>query len=376
LKITQIRTRRAGDALLVAVDTDDGLTGLGESVCWAFPESVDATVQTFARYLVGKDPGKIEHHWHMMWRMGPFRGAVIASAVSVIDVALWDLLGQRLGVPVHTLLGGPFRQRIRLHKMIEGDDVEALAQAARSAADEGFTAVKFDPLGSAARDHSLPRLVDEAVARLTAIRDATRGAVDMIVEVHRALSPHQIPALVDALRPFRPLFIEDPIQIDTIDVQTGLIPLGVPLGLGERWQSLWEVREALSRHGPFVVRADVNMSGGISAGRKIAAIAEGHHAQVSWHNYLGPVSDAATLSVDAVIPNLLTHEHCPEMQALFGDSYVTDWKVDDGHMTVSSAPGLGVRVDFDKLPENIAFIGDELHDEVPLRGDGSVGFAL
>lgn len=376
MKITEIRTRRAGDALLVAVDTDDGVTGLGESVCWAFPESVEVTVQKFARYLVGKDPARIEHHWHMMWRMGPFRGAIIASAVSAIDVALWDLKGQRLDVPVHELLGGPFRDRIRLHRMIEGDDAEALARAARSAADEGFTAVKFDPLGSAARDHSVPQLVDEAVARLTAIRDATGGAVDMIVEVHRSLSPHQIPALVDALRPFRPLFIEDPIQIDTIDVQTGLIPLGVPLGLGERWQSLWEVREALSKHGPFVVRADVNMSGGISAGRKIAAVAEAHHAQVSWHNYLGPVSDAATLSVDAVIPNLLTHEHCPEMQALFGDSFVTDWKVDDGHMTVSSAPGLGVRIDFDKLPEHIAFIAAELHDEVPLRADGSVAFAL
>jgi L-alanine-DL-glutamate epimerase-like enolase superfamily enzyme len=88
------------------------------------------------------------------------------------------------------------------------------------------------------------------------------------------------------------------------------------------------------------------------------------------------VSDAATLSVDAAIPNLLTHEHCPESQALFGDSFVTDWRVDDGHMTVSSAPGLGVRIDFDKLPQHITFIREELHDEVPLRADGSVGFAL
>ena len=148
-----------------------------------------------------------------------------------------------------------------------------------------------------------------------------------------------MPALVDALRPFRPLFVEDPIQIDTIDVQTGLVSLGVPLGLGERWQSLWEVREALAAHGPFVVRTDVNMSGGITAGRKMAAVAEAHHAQVSWHNYLGPVSDAATLSVDAAIPNVLTHEHCPEMQALFGESYTTAWTVDDGHMVVRRRRG-------------------------------------
>ena len=376
MKITEIRTRRAGDALVVAVDTDDGLSGFGESVCWAYPESVEVTVQKFARYLVGKDPTRIEHHWHMMWRMGPFRGAVIASAVSVLDVALWDLQGQRLGVPVHELLGGPYRERIRLHKMIDGADAETLGQAAREAADEGFTAVKFDPLGGAAFDRSLPAIVDEAVNRLTAIRDASGGVVDMIVEVHRALSPHQIPALVDALRQFRPLYIEDPVQIDTIDVQTGLTRLGVPLGLGERWQSLWEIREALAAGGPFVVRADVNMSGGISAARKIAAVAEAHHAQVSWHNYLGPVSDAATLSVDAAIPNVLTHEHCPEMQVLFGEAVTSDWRVDDGHMVVSSTPGLGVKVDLEKFPDHIAFIGGELHDEVPLRADGSVAFAL
>ena len=109
MNITDVRTRRSGDALLVAVDTSDGLTGVGESVCWAFPESVESVVQKFGRYLVGTDPSRIEHHWHMMWRMGPFRSAIVASAVSALDVALWDLAGQRLGVPVHELLGGPYR---------------------------------------------------------------------------------------------------------------------------------------------------------------------------------------------------------------------------------------------------------------------------
>lgn len=376
MRITQIRTRRAGDALLVAVDTDEGLTGFAESVCWAFPANVEDMIEKFARYLLDKDPRRIEHHWHMMWRMGPFRGAVIATAVSMLDVALWDLQGQRLGVPVHALLGGPYRDRIRLHRMIEGADADALGRAAHEAAQAGFTAVKFDPIGQRAFDHSLPELVAGAVVRMTAVRDSAGPGVDVIAEIHRSLSPHQIPALVDALRPLQPLYVEDPIQIDTIDMQTRLTGLGVPLGLGERWQSLWEVREALASGGPFVVRTDINMAGGISAGRKIAAVAEAHHAQVSWHNYLGPVSDAATLSVDAAIPNVLTHEHCPEMQELFGDSVETDWHVDDGYMVVPSSPGLGVRVDLDRLPEHIAFIGDELHAEVPLRSDGSVAFAV
>ena len=375
MKITDVQSVRVGDALLVAVHTDAGLTGVGESGCWAFPHNVEVMVQKFGQYLVGKDPVRIEHHWHMMWRMGPFRSAVLGAAVSAIDAAMWDLKGLRLDVPVHQLLGGPYRDRIRLHKIIGGSNAEAIGKAARDAADQGFTAVKFDPLGLTAIDHSLQQMVEEAVKRATAIRDATTGTVDIIAEVHRSLSPHQFPALVDALRPFCPIFIEDPIQIDTIDVQTGLTRLGAPLGLGERWQSLWEVREALAAAGPFVVRADINLAGGITAGRKMAAVAEAHHAQVSWHNWLGPVSDAATLTVDASIPNVLTHEHAPANLSLFGEAISSDWTVEEGHMVVPSTPGLGVRVDFDRLPQRVEYLGRELH-EIPLRSDGSVAFAL
>lgn len=149
----------------------------------------------------------------------------------------------------------------------------------------------------------------------------------------------------------------------------------MPLGLGERWHSIWELREALAVAGPFVVRSDINISGGITAGRKMAAIAEAHHAQVSWHNWLGPVSDAATLTVDATIPNVLTHEHVPSTLGLFGASIESDWAVDDGYMRVPRTPGLGVRVDFDALPERVDVLGRELH-EIPLRGDGSVAFAM
>src|SRR5690606_2906501 len=228
-----------------------------------------------------------------MCRMGPFRSAIIASAVSALDAALWDIRGQSLGVPTHDLLGGAYRERIRLHRLITGDTAESIAAAAREAADEGFTAVKYDPLGTTWIDGTNHSIVREATERSTAILDATGGRVDLIAEVHRSLTPHQIPALLDAVRPFRPLFVEDPVQIDSIDVQTRLTQHGVPLALGERWHSLWEVREALASAAPFVVRSDVSMAGGISAARKIAAVAEAQHAQVSWHNWLGPVADAA-----------------------------------------------------------------------------------
>lgn len=375
MKITDIEAHVRGDILLVAVRTDTELHGLGESACWAYPAAVAAVVEKFALAIRGTDPRRIEHHWQRMWRMGPFRSALVSAAVSAVDMALWDLKGKTLGVPVHELLGGPYRDRIRLHRIIGGDDAAALAASGAAAVAEGFTAVKFDPLEDSWIEPATAAIADRARERTSALREAVGPGVDLIVEVHRSLAPHQIPALLDAVRPLAPLFVEDPIQIDTFDVQAGLVRHGVPLGLGERWQSVWEVREALAVAGPFTVRSDVALAGGITGARKIAAVAEAHHAQVSWHNWLGPVSDAATASVDAAIPNLLTHEHAPEQLAMFGDAARIAWRVDDGHLVVPDAPGLGVEIDFERLPARLDVLGRELH-EIPERADGSIAFAL
>lgn len=165
MQITGIRTRRCGDALLVAVDTSDGRTGVGESVCWAYPASVEAVIGRFGEYLVGRDPSTIERHWHMMWRMAPFRGAIVASAVSAVDVALWDLAGQRLGVPVYELLGGRFRDRIRLHRMIEAADSDSLARMARAGVQSDFDRLPESvPFIAAALHDEVPRRVDGSVA--------------------------------------------------------------------------------------------------------------------------------------------------------------------------------------------------------------------
>jgi len=370
-----VNTHVLGDTLLVSIHTDSSLIGLGESACWAHPIATAAVVERFGDYLLGEDPSRIEHHWHRMARMAPFRGAVIGGAISAVDIALWDLRGRELGVPTHTLLGGPYRDRVRLHRIINGADTESLAKAAADAAAAGYTAVKFDPLGPASIDTTTSALASTARERAAAVQDATHGRVDLIVEIHRALTPHQVPAVLDALRPLAPLFVEDPIQIDTIDVQARLTTQGVPLGLGERWQSPHEVREALQVGGPFVVRSDVALAGGVSAAKKIAAIAEAHHAQVSWHNWAGPVAAAATLTVDVAISNTLTHEHAEDGLAAFGDAAHSGWRIDDGYAIASTMPGLGIDVDLERLPARVDVLDRALH-EIPTRRDGSVAFAV
>ena len=146
VKIEEVESLLLGGAHFVRITTDQGLVGLGQSACWAYPEAVDAVIGTFRGYLLGQDPHQIERHWQHLYRMGPFRGSVLSGAVSAVDIALWDLKGQALQAPIWELLGGKYRDRIRLHLLMGGATPEEVHANALSAAAEGFTAIKFDPI--------------------------------------------------------------------------------------------------------------------------------------------------------------------------------------------------------------------------------------
>src|SRR6266704_1973301 len=146
MKITEVESLLLGGAHFVRITTDNGQVGLGQSACWAYPEAVDAIVHTFRGYLIGQDPRQIERHWQHLYRMGPFRGSVLSGAVSAVDIALWDIKGQIYQAPIWELLGGKYRDRVRLHLLMDGGTPEEVHARAKAAAAEGFTAVKFDPL--------------------------------------------------------------------------------------------------------------------------------------------------------------------------------------------------------------------------------------
>jgi galactonate dehydratase len=377
MKIEEVRSVVLGHAHLVRLTADDGTVGVGQSACWAYPEAVSAVVDRFAGYLVGQDPRDIERHWHHLYRMGPFRGSVLSAAVSAVDIALWDLKGKRYDAPVWDLLGGRARDRIRLHLILGGaTSPEGVAGLARQAADDGFTAVKFSPLPHDYFDRPLAGVVAAAVETVGAVREAVGHEVDLILEIHRSLTPAQARPLIDALRPFRPLCVEDALQIDSIAAQADLArQTDVPAATGERLHSVWEFREVLERGGPQYVRADVGLAGGISHAKKIAAVAESHHAEVMWHNWLGPLLTAATATVNTVVPNMATMEFFP----LFDEGpsaagYTSGWRRAGGYLPVCDEPGIGVAVDWDALVP-VDVLGRELWD-IPRRQDGSVAFSV
>ena len=374
MQIAEVEPLVVGGGFYVRIRTDDGKVGIGQSACWGYPEAVAAVVRTFARYLVGQDPLRIEHHWRYTYRMGPFRGSVLSGAVSAVDIALWDLKGQHYQAPIWDLLGGKCRDKIRLHLLMGGSTPEELNRNAKAAAAEGFTAIKFDPLPGGFQDLTLEGLVTAAVDRVAAAREAVGKDVDIIVELHRKLTPLQAVPLSEALGPFRPLFIEDPVQIDSIQSQAEIARrISSAVANGERMHSIWEFRELLAYGGSQYVRPDVGLAGGLTHTKKIAALAESFHAAVVTHNFLGPVLTAASVHLDTSIPNFIVQEYSRRDEDVLAPAFPGTLRRSGGYLEVPDRPGLGVTMDEAKLEP----LGRPMLDptRLPLRADGSVAYA-
>jgi len=378
VKITSVEVLQVGSEVygvhtLVRLATDTGITGLGQSGAWGYPRGVAAIITDFQPLLVGSDPFRIEHLFNAMLRVRPFRGNLVAAAVSAIDIALWDIKGKALQVPVFELLGGRCRDKVRLHALIGGAGPDELGASVRRAVAEGYTAVKFDPLVVGYEDLTMQGLVDSACEMAAAARDAG-GGVDTIYELHRKLDPAKGVVVGNALAAFRPLFIEDPVQIDSIVSQAEACKrIDAPMAIGERLNSIWEYRELLSCGVAIHVRPDVGLSGGISQSRKIAALAESYYCGVIPHNFLGPALTAATLQLCVAIPNLVTLEYAQRDEDTSSSSAVfrTQLVRDGGYFRIPDAPGIGVELSADY--EVLAPVQDRpLSWSGLLHSDGSV----
>jgi galactonate dehydratase len=375
MKIETVESLIAGGSQYVRITTDDGTTGIGQSGCWAYPEAVDGVLQHFGRYLIGQDPLRIEHHWSHLYRMGPFRGSVVGGAVSAVDIALWDIKGKRFGAPIWELLGGRCRDRVRIHLLLEaGGSADAIARASARAAAAGYTAVKFDPLPENCQDLSQARLIRETLEVVDAARGAIGDDVDIVLELHRKLTPLQALPLIAELAAFRPLFVEDPIQIDSIQSQAEIAArVSLPVANGERLNTIWEFRELLARGGTQYVRPDLGLAGGLTHGKKIAAIAESYHAAVVTHNFLGPVLTAASVHLDIAIPNVVTQEYVEMDERHHPDAFRGRVVREGGYLLAPEAPGLGIELDETRLGD--PFPGIDIQSMVR-RLDGSIAAAV
>ena len=384
MKIDKIESILSGNSHFVRIITDDGIEGIGQSACWGYMEAAHTVINTFERYLIGKNPLNIEHHWQHLYRMGPFRGSILNAAISAIDIALWDIKGKYLSAPIWMLIGGKVRDKIRLHLLMGGSRPDAsdlgttaenLRLNAIDARNEGYTAVKIDPLPDGYQSMTISRLIKETKDNVAALREGAGLDVDIILEIHRKLTPMNAIALAEELKEFNPLFYEDPIQIDSIKSQGEIAnKTSLPLANGERMHNIWEFREMFEAGGSQYARPDLGLAGGITHVKKIASIAESYHSALVTHNFLGPVLTAAACTIDSTIPNFITQEFSTIDESPVNNMIKTSWKRNGGYIEVLEKIGLGIEVEFDKLKKQN--FETRLDIKIPMRDDGSVGYSV
>ncbi|MFF2811683.1 galactonate dehydratase [Streptomyces sp. NPDC058000] len=352
MKITRIETFLAPPRwLFVRVETDQGVVGWGEPVVEGRAEPVRAAVAVLAEYLLGQDPARIEDHWQVLTKGGFYRGGpVLSSAVAGLDQALWDIKGKHCGLPVHQLLGGPVRDRVRAYAWVGGDEPAEIRDALAEQVEAGFTAVKMNgcgrmsPLATRAEVRACLRRAETA-------REVLGDERDFALDFHGRVSPSTARRLLPLLAEHAPMFVEEPVLPDHPQALPGLVDAsGIPLALGER---LYTRREFLAplQAGIAVVQPDVSHAGGISELRRIAALAETYGAHLAPHCPLGPVALAASLQVAFTTPNFLIQEqslgiHYHQDAELL--DYVVDtapFRFDRGALLRTDRPGLGVEVD-------------------------------
>ncbi|WP_196260849.1 mandelate racemase/muconate lactonizing enzyme family protein [Pelagibacterium limicola] len=317
--------------LFVKIETDEGISGIGE--CSGWPRVVETAVLDYRSILIGENPRDIDRLWHRMFvaSMGHgMLGTVGGGALTGIEMALWDIKGKALGQPIWNLLGGRFRDRIRVYGHAK------TAERARELTNLGYSAIKVGFTGAVKLDC------------VAAVREAVGADVDVMVDAHGPswMTANDAISVGRALEQFDLLFYEDPVAPENLDaLQRVRDAVDLPLAAGERVSNIWGIRPYVERELVDVIQPDTGRAGGITQMRKMAAMAEAHYITMAPHSgSLGPVAEFAALHVMATIPNALMLERVEFDWPGRYEVVAPVLKVVDGHLPVPDAPGLGVEL--------------------------------
>jgi galactonate dehydratase len=342
----------------VVVRTDEGVEGVGEVRMINETEALlGYLAEAVPAHVLGTDPFEIEALIQRLWRREYARaGQVAMSALAVLEIACWDIVGKALDQPVSRLLGGPVRERIKAYAngwyTVERTP-EEFGDAARRAVGKGYRAIKLDPFGSGTWELE-PHERTRAIELVEAVRDVVGPDVEILVEMHGRFTPAQAVAIARELERFRPSWIEEPVPPENLAALRKVADqVTIPVATGERIHARDEFRELFELQAADVVQPDPTMCGGILETRRISAWAESYYVLVAPHNVGGPVSTAAALHLAAVTPNFKIQEHFND----FGDPYVKaaapgNPEVVEGFFALPQGPGLGVTLDEDVIAEH------------------------
>ncbi|MGH9721052.1 MAG: mandelate racemase/muconate lactonizing enzyme family protein [Bryobacteraceae bacterium] len=344
-----LRIGGRSDVVCVRIETEEGIHGWGEGTTPPTVWPVVAQIRAFQKLLTGARAWDIEKLWRQMYIVEENTlGGTLYAAISAIDIALWDIVGKKLNVPVYKLLGGKLRDKLRIYASYRWGNIPRTAAAytrrTRELMAEGATAGKYDPFGEyPGPDRQLP------TATLNEVREMVRGireagpTFDICVEAHGKFNVASAGRIIKMLEPFDVFFLEEPVPPENVDAMAMLQQsTNIPIATGEGLQSHFSFRETLAKQAARILQPDVARTGGITALKKIAAMADVHYVTIAPHNPNGPVCTAASIHVAASIPNFVIMEEGNRNTQQYGDVFAGGWKPTLADWPILESPGLGV----------------------------------
>lgn len=363
MKITRLETIKVKPRwMFLKMYTDTDLVGLGEPVLEGHCNSVESVLKEFEEYLIGKDPMQIEHHVQALYRGGFYRGGpLMLSAISGVEQAMWDIKGKYYHCPVYEMLGGKCRDKIRMYTHIKrvgvsGDfPIDEMLSITDERLKEGYTALKYSVIPPVKAIEN-PENTMKHIERFIKIRERVGNKIDLALDFHGRVSPAMSMRMIELLKPYMPMFVEEPCLPENVDVMVNIArSTNVPIAAGERLFGKWQYRELIEKQAVSIIQPDICHVGGIYEARKLAAMMEIYYGTVAPHNPLGPISLAACLQLDACIPNFLVQEHPgnPDRSDL-GVGYIKEpFEIKGGYVDVPTKDGLGVELDEESLKNKI-----------------------
>ena len=337
---------------VVTIETDEGITGVGEGGISGRELAMQGMLEHFSGFLIGEDPRRIEHLWQTMYRGAYFEGGKITAAtLSAVDIALWDILGKSLGVPVYQLLGGASRERVQCFASLGVLNGPDCVEQARELADAGWRYLRFVPgMGDAgwSDDHNDVyepfESIELAVHWLGEIRRTLGSTVELSIDFHHRLSVAEAALFCQRVEPLHLHFVEEPIRAESADAYRQLRGMTrVPFAIGEEFSSKWAFAPFIEQGLLNYARLDVSNVGGLTEAKKVAGWCEAHYIDVMPHNPLGPVTTAATIHLAAAIPNFAQLEYQHRLAAAYPpDLFPLMSGLDGDSFPLPTAPGLGV----------------------------------
>ena len=352
MKITDIKTFNVftyrTNFVFVKLETDEGISGIGEGTLEYKENALLGAIEDIKRVLIGQDPREVERISHELYRDSYWRvGPVLQSAVSAVNMAMWDIKAKAAGVPVYEMLGGKVRDGVRMYAnawFAGAKTADEFAAAAVKAKNMGITALKWDPFGKA---YMYMENADfrRSIEIVEAVRGAVGNDVDLLIEGHGRFDIATGIKIANALKPFDPYFFEEPTPPDCLDALAQVHKNSpVPIAAGERLYSLTQMRDFLERGCADFVQPDISHCGGISAVKKMAALCEAHYVALAPHNPSGPVANAATLHIAASTPGFRILEIC--LTDVSWRRELTNERVvfDKGNILIPTGVGLGLEI--------------------------------